>query len=231
MIGIICAMKPEADYLISILKNKKEHKISGIVFNEGKIGEKDVVLAVCGVGKVFAAICTEAMILKYNPDIIVNTGVGGSLAKDIRLTDVVAASALVQHDMDTSPIGDEIGLISGINKVYLEVDENILKLVQKSMEEAGVEYKTGIIATGDQFVANMDKKEYIKENFNASVCEMEGGSIAHVCYVNNIKFCVMRAISDNFDDTGKEAEMNYTQFLAKAAQKTAKVVEHFIKNY
>ena len=114
-IGIIGAMQMEVDNLKEAMENQSTQVVSGVQFVSGTIGEVDVVAAVCGVGKVFAAICAEAMILTYQPDMIINIGIGGSLTKDLGLLDVAVATDVLQHDMDTSALGDPVGLFSRKN--------------------------------------------------------------------------------------------------------------------
>ena len=116
-IGVIGAMQIEIDNLKKSLENSTTEEISSVQFVKGNIGEVEVVAAVSGVGKVFAAICTEAMILKYQVDMVVNIGVAGTLCKELGVMDVALASQVVQHDMNTSALGDDIGLLSGINQI------------------------------------------------------------------------------------------------------------------
>ena len=194
----------------------------------GTIFDKDVVLAVCGIGKVFAAICAQTMILKYNPDVIINTGVAGTLTNKLSIGDIAIADNVVQHDMDTSPLGDPVGLLSGINIVKIPADEKTYKAIESCVKAANTNYEIGTIASGDQFLASNDVKERIVKNFGAIAGEMEGGSIGHVCYVNKKPFCVLRAISDCADGTGAE---NYMEFLNLAAQKAVDVMKSFIKEY
>ena len=214
-IGIIGAMQDEVKEIISQLKGRKTQTVSGIEFNTGKLYGKKVVVAKCGVGKVFAAICAEAMIIKYSPSLIVNTGVGGALDKDLRPLDIVFADMLVQHDMDTSPIGDPVGLISGINRVYFTTDPRALEVLTKEAERLEIRYSVGTVATGDKFISDKADKDRITSLFKASACEMEGGSIAHTAFVNNTPFIVVRAISDSADG---EACMDYPTFLPQAVK-------------
>ena len=183
-IGIIGAMDDEVRELISRLDERRTERVSGIDFNVGKLYGKNVVVAKCGVGKVFAAICAEAMIIKYAPDLVVNTGVGGALDKSLRPLDIVFAEKLVQHDMDTSPIGDPVGLISGINRVYFETDKRALQVLGEAAEELGIKHLVGTVATGDKFIAEKADKDRITDLFGATACEMEGGAIAHTAFVN-----------------------------------------------
>lgn len=228
MIGIIGAMGVEIRALAEILENKKSETISGVEFMQGTIHNKDVVLAVCGIGKVFAAICAQTMILKYNPDVIINTGVAGTLTDKLSIGDIAIADSVVQHDMDTSPLGDPVGLLSGINIVKIPSDENTYKKITSCVEKTNINYLTGTIASGDQFLASVDVKERIVKNFGAIAGEMEGGSIGHVCYVNKKPFCVLRAISDCADGSGAD---NYMEFLDSAAKCAVDVMIEFIKEY
>ena len=111
-IGIICAMEVELSKISEAMDIKIKKEISGVEFLYGTLEGKNVVCAVCGVGKVFAAICTEAMILNFAPDVIVNSGVAGGLSDSLSICDAVVAESMVQHDMDTSPLGDPVGLLS-----------------------------------------------------------------------------------------------------------------------
>lgn len=228
MIGIIGAMGIEVQALRELLQNGKSETISGVEYTKGTIHGKEVVLAVCGVGKVFAAICAQTMILKYAPDVIINTGVAGTLTDQLSIGNIAISENVVQHDMDTSPLGDPPGLISGINVVKFPADEKIRLALEQVIRKQGIPYCTGTIASGDQFLASSQVKNRIVQTFGAIAGEMEGGSIGHVCYVNNTKFCVLRAISDCADGSGAE---NYFEFLEEAAQNAAKVMEEFIKIY
>ena len=128
-IGVIGAMQMEVDDLKAQMTDTQTEVYSGVEFVEGKIGDQYVVAAKCGIGKVFAAICAEAMILKYDVDMIVNIGVAGTLTKDLNVLDVAVATNVLQHDMDTSPIGDPKGLLSGINMILLPADTKMVELM------------------------------------------------------------------------------------------------------
>ena len=172
--------------------------------------------------------CAEAMILKYSPDLIINTGVGGALGKGISTTDVVVADKLCQHDMDTSPLGDPKGLISGINKIYFEADTRAVEILRGAASELSLNAFVGTIASGDKFVCASSDKAAIVSEFSAICCEMEGASIAHVAYCNSTPFAVVRAISDSADG---EATMDYPTFLPIAAKNSTALTLALVKNY
>ena len=226
LIGIIGAMDIEVDGLVSSMPKKKITMLSGIKFYQGKLCGKDVVVAKCGIGKVFASICAQTMILNFNPSVVINTGVAGTLDKDLCVPDVAIASGVVQHDMDTSPLGDPYGLISGINVIVFNSDDRVVNTLKLASEQAKILCKTGIIATGDKFVHKSEDKAWIKNEFNAIACEMEGGAIGHTCYVNGVPFGIIRAISD-----GEGATMDYLNFSLRAAQRSIDIVQKFVELY
>lgn len=227
MVGIIGAMSVEVEALKGAMTDKTSERISGIDFVSGVLCGKDVVVAQCGIGKVFAAMAAQTMILRFGVEMIINTGVGGTLTDKLGIADVAISTACVQHDMDTSAIGDPVGLISGINVIELPADRELGECVAKAASELGIKSLFGVIASGDQFVSSADKKRYITENFGAIACEMEGAAIAHVCYVNGVRCVVIRAISDSADGS---AHMDYGEFVKLAAANSAKILERCLYN-
>lgn len=224
-IGIIGAMNKEIESLADLLDDRRDTLCSGVNFHEGKLCGVDVVLAVSGVGKVFAAICAQTMIVRFGASVIVNTGVAGSADESLRICDAVIAQRTVQHDMDTSPLGDPIGLISGINKVYIDCDEKVVAALESSVAKTDTRYIKGTIASGDVFVASEEKKRAIKQAFGAAACEMEGAAIGQACYINGVPFGVLRIISDSC------GEMDYMTFSDIAAEKGKQIVLEFLKEY
>lgn len=226
-IGIIGAMSVEVDALKAKLAECETVRVSGVDFFCGNLAGKDVVVAQCGIGKVFAAICAQTMILRFGVTHIINTGVAGTLSEKLSILDVAIADGVVQHDMDTSPIGDPVGLISGINKIVLPTSDYMAKIAADVAGELGVKYGRGIIASGDQFISSADRKRYIVDNFGAIACEMEGAAIGHVCYANGIECLIVRAISDS---ASGEATMEYPQMVALAAEQSIKMTERIIQS-
>ncbi len=225
-IGIIGAMQPEVEAIIATLTDRESETVSGITFHFGIIGERRVAVAKCGIGKVFAAICAEIMILRYSPKLLVNTGVGGALNSNLSCGDILIADSLCQHDMDTSAIGDPKGLVSGINVIYFESDKRACEILFSSARSLGLNARLGRVATGDKFVAERAEKERIIADFSADVCEMEGCAIAQTAFINNTPFAVVRAVSDSADG---EATMDYPTFLGIASQNSAKLTLALIK--
>ena len=214
-------MNIEIEAIKNHMTTIKTENIAHINFYIGKLNGIDCVAAVCGPGKVNAAICTQIMISKFSPKTIINTGVAGALKENIEIGDIVLANSVVQHDMDTSAVGDEKGFISGINIINIPCSKIINNKIISICEKLNEHIHIGIIATGDQFISSMEKLSYIKNTFKASACEMEAGSIGHVCYVNNVDFVALRVISDN---ANSESHIDYNKFKFIVAEKTSHLI-------
>lgn len=213
--GIIAAMQKEAAGLLEKMQDKTETVIGGVTYTAGTLCGHTAVVAVCGVGKVFAALCAQTMILRFAPQCIINTGVAGSLSTALSIGDLVIADGAVQHDMDTSAVGDPVGLLSGINRIVLPTDRALTERLKAAAAAVGAVALGGIVATGDRFVADAAEKRRIVDTFGAVACEMEGGAVAQACFVNGVPFALVRAISD--DASGK-AQVDYPVFADAAAK-------------
>ena len=230
MLGIIGAMDEE----VAKLKEKMEQvhivEKAGMQFYRGSLCDREVVIVKCGVGKVHAAMCTQAMIDLFPVDGIVNTGIAGSLNAEINIGDIVLAKDALEHDMDVSALGYG----PGINP-DLKEDENIFKTDVKMLEialaaakqaELSVNIFTGRVVSGDQFISSKDKKKWLVDTFDGTCTEMEGASIAQAATLNNIPYVVIRAISDKADGSAQE---DYPTFEKKAAEHCAKLVQEMMK--
>lgn len=223
--GIIGAMDLEMKALIDLLEKEECRTISNVTFYKGKIFEHDAVLAVCGVGKCFSALCAQTMILEYHPDCIINIGVAGGIVDGLSVGDIVVANDVVQYDMDTSAVGDPVGLISGINIVKIPCSPKLTEGLFEAAKTLQIPVVRGTVASGDTFVASREKKEKIAETFDAVACEMEGGGIAQACYVNNVECAILRSISDGIDGGGGD----YEAFKHAAAKNSTAVLSAFFR--
>lgn len=228
-LGIIGAMQVEVEELLSHMTEKKERTVSGITFTEGHLSGKRVVVAKCGVGKVFAAVCAQTMMLCYAPPVIINTGVAGSMTDRLTIGQVAVAEGVVQHDMDTSPLGDPVGLLSGVNIITIPTDHAATQTLALCVRELGVHCETGVIATGDQFIASEAAKERIRKNFAEQAlvaCDMESAAIGQACYLAQTPFAILRAISDGGNERSFQ---DYPTFLRQAAHIATAAVERFVE--
>ena len=200
-IGIIAAMDLELNELKAAMADTETETVSGIEFVRGTVEGRPVVA-------------------------IVNIGVAGTLTKDLGVMDIAIAGQVCQHDMDTSALGDPVGLISGADRIYFPADPAIVGTLEQCADALGFRHSTGTIASGDQFIHTPEKKQYLSEQFGAIAAEMEGGSVGQVCFVNGVPFAVLRTISD-----GDGGTMDYNTFAALAARNSIQVVRAFIAAY
>ena len=168
------------------------------------------------------------MILRFSPNIIINSGVAGGLSDTIATTDIVIADKVVQHDMDMTPVGKNPGYIIGLDTVEIKCDKKITDALCRSVKKLGIHYETGTIASGDQFINGGEKVKYIKTVFNASATEMEGAAIGQVCALNNVPFCVLRSISDKADSV---SHIDNQTFEKIASENSAGAIIGFIEDY
>lgn len=228
VIGIIGAMDEEVIELKEIMTITKKDQQAGLEFFKGQLAGKEIVVVRCGIGKVNAAICTQLLIDKYNVDAVVNVGVAGALHGDLDIADIVISSDAVYHDFDTTVFGHRKGVIPRMDNSYFAADQHLIELAKKAGENLEGNHKVFIqrVVSGDQFVCSGDVKKEIVEEFGAYCTEMEGAAIAHTCYLNEIPYVVIRAISDKADDS---ADMNFNEFVLKAAKNSSIMIQQMMK--
>lgn len=222
VVGIIGAMASEVDGLKAVMTGKRIEKISSIEFCSGMINGCCVVVAEAGVGKVNAAVTAQTMIIKYNVDYIINSGVAGGLDSSLSIGDVVVAERTAEHDMDTTPLGDEPGFITGLDKVYMDCDPYIVSLLCECTAELGIHTVKGTVVSGDQFICRDDQREKLIGVFDGKAAEMEGGAIGHVCAMNGVKFGVLRAISDG---ANSDSNMTFPEFCSMASKNSIEIMK------
>ena len=227
-IGIIGAMDVEIDTLRSASNIESTTEIAGMEFIKGTLGDKQVVIVKCGMGKVNAGICANTLIHEFGCKEIINTGVAGSLDNRIDIGDIVVSTDAVQHDFDVEPIGFKRGEIPYTGKISFEADEDMRRSAVEAIKEvvSDVKYFEGRICSGDQFIDTNEKKAAITSKFGGMCCEMEGAAIAQTCYLNNTPFVIIRAISDKEDGS---ASLEYEVFQKAAAEHCAKIVEYMVE--
>ncbi len=225
-IGIIGAMDMETASLRDMMDSARVRTISSVSFFSGMIRGAEVVTATAGVGKVNAAVAAQTMILEYKPDYVVNIGVAGGLHSGFHIGDIAVAQAVVEHDMDTTAVGDPAGFISGLNTVFIKCDRRLSGIMADAARRRGINTISGVIASGDRFIADDESRRKIIRDFGAIAAEMEGAAVGHVCAMNGVGFGVMRAISDGADGG---AHMDYPTFAKAAAENSVKIAADIIE--
>ena len=226
-LGIIGAMTVEVETLKSQMMELEISSKAGMEFYEGTLNGLAVVVVVCGVGKVNAALCVQVLCDCYGITHVINTGVAGSLSAQLDIADLVISKDAMYHDFDCHPINDNyaVGQVPGLPVLSFPADPLLIDLAFAAAEEVQPGHNhIGRVASGDQFICASAQKDYIIRHTGAICTEMEGAAISHAAWRNGIPFVVLRAISDKADDS---AEMDYPTFEAIAAKQCAKITFAF----
>ena len=214
-IGLQFAMPAELHALPGARDLTPFETVSGIPFYEVAPG---ILACAGGVSKVNAAMAAEIFCLKYGVDLILNAGVAGC-ATDLPIGSLVVADEFLQHDVDTTAVGDPIGLVSTVNQVLFPTwePEKCVEL----LAELGHTATTGRVATGDWFATKSERAGWIRDTFSPLLVEMEGCAIAQVCLRNGVKFVAVKSVSDHFFSENQAEE--YFDF-GQALENMGKVV-------
>jgi len=224
-IAIMGAMREEIEPLLNLLSNYTEVEYGKNIYYEAKYKDLDLVIAYSKIGKVFSTMTATTMIEKFGAKKLIFTGVAGGINPKLKIGDLIVAKKLCQHDVDITSFGHPFGFIPE-SKIYVQSDKELIDLAKIVAKEIGKPLLEGTIATGDQFVADSKKKEWIQKEFNADAIEMEGASVAVVCDSLNIPFLIIRAISDVAD---MDASFSFDEFLRSSANESAKFIFKFLE--
>ena len=229
-LGIIGAMEEEVAQLKEKMTDLTITAKASMEFYDGLLLGKPVTIVRSGIGKVNAGCCTQILADLFHVDCVINTGIAGSLDASIDIGDIVLCTDAMQHDVDAVAFGYPLGTIPRMPVSAFPADEKLRKKAKELCEKVNPEIHVheGRIVTGDQFIADRAKKDFILENFHGMCTEMEGAAIAHCAYLNQIPFLVIRAISDKADDS---AHMDYPAFEALAIERSVKLILEMVVNY
>jgi adenosylhomocysteine nucleosidase len=226
-IGIIGAMDEEVAIIKGQMQRVTVQTIASMEFYEGTFNGKEVVVVRCGIGKVNGAVCTQILADLYHVDAVINTGVAGSLRNEIDIADIVLSTDTQQHDVDATGFGYGLGVIPRMERSIFEADKQLIKVAKAVCAEVipSIGVHTGRIVSGDQFISDSGKKDWLVKNFDGYCTEMEGAAIAQAAHLNKIPFLIIRAISDKADHS---AEMSYSEFEELAIKNTVKLLNGLI---
>lgn len=225
-IGIIGAMEEEVAILRNNIQLEREETVAGCDFVLGKLQDKDVVLLRSGIGKVNAAMSTTILMEKFHPDVLINTGSAGGYNPKLNVGDIVVSSEVRHHDVDVTIFGYEYGQVPKLPAAF-KADETLIQTALKAAETIHVRTVTGLITTGDSFMNDPDRVQFVRDMFlDIQAAEMEGAAIAQVAYQYQIPFVIIRSLSDI---AGEESHISFEQFLETAAQNSSQLVINMIK--
>ena len=226
-IGIIGAMELEVEQLKEKMTIDRIIKKASMEFYTGILNGTDVVIVRSGIGKVNAALCVQILADVFHVTHVINTGVAGSLNADLDIGDILISKDAIHHDMDVTIFGYQLGEVPQMGFREFTANADMVEKAVASCKEVNpdINVRTGRVVSGDQFISSKEVKQKLIDTFSGDCAEMEGASIAHGAFLNEIPFVIIRAISDKADDS---AEMDYPTFEREAAKHSARLVEHMI---
>ncbi len=224
-IAIMGAMREEIEPILENVGEYQTHEHAGNVFYTCSYAEHNLVIAYSKIGKVFSAITATVMIERFGAQKLLFSGVAGGISDELAIGDLIMATQLCQHDVDITAFGHPDGFIPE-GTLMAPTDDEMRSLAGEIAIDMGVELYEGVIATGDQFVASLERKNWIAKTFNADALEMEGASVACVCQNFGIPCFVLRAISDTANGGAVE---DFDAFLKTSAQVSARFVLEMVK--
>lgn len=219
--GVICAMPEEIKELTAALENETIHELGGKQYYEGQISGQSVVLVESGIGKVEAGITTEHLIVEFHADVVINSGSAGGIGEGLHVGDVVVSSATAYHDVDATAFGYQYGQLPGQPATF-EASSKWGAALVKAGQQTGLHVTTGLIVSGDQFIASQDAIATILAHFPDAVSsEMEGAAVGQVATDHDVPYVVVRAMSDTGDE---DAGVSFDEFIVDAGKRSAKML-------
>jgi len=243
-LAVLGAFNQEVALLQGMLAEAKSQEIEGLEFITGRIGDKPVVLAWTGVGKVNVAMTTTLLLEHFQPVRVIFTGIAGGVDPNLEPGDIVIARQTAYHDMGTLSAGgiDYGGVKNRMtgepNPVFFPAEPELLAAARQAaqgMAFGSIELRTGerppkvvvgTVVTGDVFVASKEKGAELAEKLGACAVEMEGAAVAQLCYQRQIGCLVIRSISDKADQS---AIMDKQLFYTRAARNSAGLVVEMVR--
>lgn len=227
MIGIIGAMDEEVAALKEAMEVERVVRRASMEFVKGRLGEKEVTVVRSGIGKVNAAVCAQLLVSEFQAEVLINTGIAGSLDARIDIGDMVISEDALYHDMDAVAFGYPLGQVPRMEVLAFPLDKRLVRLAVEANGEVNPDIHSfvGRVVSGDQFVASDAVKEKISGNFGGLCTEMEGAAIAHTAYLNEVSCVIIRAISDKADGSAAE---DYPTFEKKAIEHSVRLVRNLV---
>lgn len=219
-VAIMGAMPEEIAPILEKLGKYEIVEYAGNRYYEASYKGVNIVVAYSKIGKVFSTLTATTLIEHFGAQKLLFSGVAGAVSPSLKVGDLVVATKLTQHDLDITAFGHPFGYVPE-GAVFVAADAEMIALSKEVAQEMGKSVREGVIATGDQFVANEERKNWIGSEFGADALEMEGASVAVVCDALNVPFFILRAISDAAD---MDANFSFDAFLERSALESAEFV-------
>jgi len=223
-LAIMGAMPEEIAPILEKLGEYKTTNYAGNKYYEASYNGVKLVIAYSKIGKVFSTLTATTLCEHFGAQKLLFSGVAGAVSPTLKVGDLIVATKLAQHDLDITAFGHPFGYVPE-GAVFVEADKEMIAISKEVAKEMGKPVQEGIIATGDQFVANEERKNWIGETFGADALEMEGASVAVVCDALDVPFFILRAISDAAD---MDASFSFDEFLETSAVESAEFVMRMV---
>jgi adenosylhomocysteine nucleosidase len=231
MIGIIGAMAEEIELFKKNMEIKGTRRYAKMEYIVGSINDQEVVLLQSGIGKVKSTISTQILIDHFDIEMIIFTGLAGALAPNLRRGDLVVSNQVVQYDFDLTAFGRRHGELPDIGRL-LEPDPKLVKFMCYAYDDVfkgekdAPQLMVGAICSGDKFITDRRDIEWLQREFGAVATEMEGAAVGYTCYVNDVKFVILRTISDTGGDAATD---DFDAYLKVASENSFKIVSTMLQ--
>lgn len=223
-LAIMGAMPEEIEPLLEFFGEHKTVNYAKNRYYMVNYKESEIVIAYSKIGKVNSTITASTMIQKFGCEMLLFSGVAGAVCSTLEVGDLVVATKLAQHDLDISAFGHPHGYVPE-GSVFQEADKELIEVAKSVAKEKNIDLKEGIIVTGDQFVCDIERKNWTAKTFNATALEMEGAAVGVTCSALNVPFFILRAISDAAD---MDASFSFDEFLETSAKVSADFVTSMV---
>lgn len=207
-------MTDEVRLIGDLLDDTDRSDVGGREYLKGRLAGHEAVVTISGFGKVAAASTVTTMLDRFDPEVVLFTGVAGALDPGVQRGDVVVADELIQYDFDASPIVPRF-VIPSLQVDRIRADPVWTERVAAAATVSGATVHRGLVLSGDRFIDTAAERDDLRRLFpDARAVEMEGAAVAQVCAEREVPFAVVRAVSDTADD---DAAFDFLEFVARRA--------------
>ncbi|WP_458701062.1 5'-methylthioadenosine/adenosylhomocysteine nucleosidase [Sulfurospirillum sp. 1307] len=225
-IAIMGAMPEEVEPLLDYFKDYKTTRYANNNYYEVNYKGISLVIAYSKIGKVNSTITAASLIEKFGCNKLLFSGVAGAVSSDLKIGDLIVAKKLAQHDLDITAFGHPYGYVPE-GAVFENASEELIDIAKEVAKSKNISLKEGVIVTGDQFVCDEKRKDWIAKTFNADALEMEGASVGVTCNALGVPFFILRSISDAAD---MDASFSFDEFMVSSAKISADFIISMVDN-
>lgn len=224
-VGVICATESEIAPFVERMEDVSVTDKALFSFHSGRLGGVEVVVVCCGICKTNSAMVTQMLIDCFDVRAIVNAGTGGGIDPQVGLFDIVVTAQAEHHDVDAQTMLVESFPFfpSGI----FQADEALVAAAQRAAQGCEATVRFGKAVSGEQFITDEQRDAIVAARGPLTV-DMEGASIAQVCFANAIPFIGVRCVTDTAAHDGYGSyELNRDRASAAACAFTEQLLASY----